>query len=211
MILLSLDWIRFDFRDPNMGWIDGFKASGVFAKVALFLLIFDAFFNWIAFTSTSWGIMADSIANDDTHLGIWRQCQKLTTTCYELDGYANIWWGCFQGVCLLGFVGTNVALLLMLLFMFWDGCKRNKEIGQAAAWTCIVSSVFWLIAVIMFGAKFEDDTDVSGTGANDDKNVGYSHTMAIFTLLVEAIAGVLLLIEALQSPVLGVAETNTKV
>jgi len=185
-----------------MGWVDGILSSGTFAKISLVLCFGQAFFNWVAFTTTYWGIIVDTTAiGDDTLVGIWRQCQKKTTTCYELDGYANVWFGCFQALSLLAFIGCNLSLLLILLFVFWDGCKRNKELGQAAAVTCILAALLWLIVVIMFGSKFYSDDDVSGT-VFDNKRMGYSHTIAIFALLIEAIAGVILLIEALQSPVM---------
>lgn len=196
-----------------MGWIDGVSRSGLFAKIALVLLIIDAIFNWIAFTTTSWGTVKDTVASNDIYVGIWRRCETdiptvtNTPVCYNLDGYAKIWFGCFQGITILGFVGANVALLLVMLFMFWDGCKRNKELGQAAACTCIVSAVCWLVAVIVFGAMFQGDADVSST-TQDNNKIGFSHTIAIFALLIEAIAGVMLLIEALQSPVLGRVEKH---
>ena len=68
---------------------------------------------------------------------------------------------------------------------------------------CFLSpALYWLFVVVWFGFKFYKDDYVSGT-VMDNKRLGFSHTMAIFALLIQAIAGVLMLIEALQSPMMG--------
>jgi len=186
-----------------MGWVDGFKGSGTLARISLLLIFSGAFFNWVAFTSTNWGIIKDTTAKaDDTHIGVWRQCQKKTTTCYILDGYAKGWFIWFQVSGCLAWVGGNLSLVLILCFMFWDGCMRNRELGRVTSVTCVLTSLCWLFSVVWFGYKFYEDDDVSGTVA-DDKRLGFSHTIAIFAILLHAISSVAMLLEALQSPVLG--------
>jgi len=179
-----------------MGFNDGLRLSGHLTRIALALVCAAAFFNWIAFTTTSWGIIEDtSTSGDDTHIGIWRRCQKKTHACYSLFGYANIWYGCFQALSIIAFVGCNLSLLLTLLFMFWDGCKRNKELGHAAAATCVLSAGIWLIAVIVFWVKYLADDNVSGA---NNKQFGFCRIIAIFAAVLEASAGGFLLIQALH-------------
>ncbi|XP_005106378.2 epithelial membrane protein 1 [Aplysia californica] len=176
-----------------MGLVDSVKSAGLFAKIALLLIIIANFFNLIIFTTTSWGIVNAATGND-AHVGLWRRCSKLTTGCNDLDGYANEWVGAVQAFAIFGFVGINVACLLIVLYIFWDSCKSNKEVGMAASIICFVTAGCWLLAVIIFGAEFEDDPNVSGS----DDELGYSFGLAIVALLLEAIGGVLLLLEVLK-------------
>lgn len=70
-----------------MGFVNGFKASGLFAKMALALLIVSCVFAWIAYTCTGWGEERDS----GVHYGLWRICSndKYVSGCFPTDGWAN--------------------------------------------------------------------------------------------------------------------------
>lgn len=70
-----------------MGAVDSLKGSGLFAKVALVLLIVAALFTWIAYTCTGWG--EDTVSG--THIGLWRICSSnaYTPSCSPTDGWAN--------------------------------------------------------------------------------------------------------------------------
>ncbi|CAL1543860.1 unnamed protein product [Lymnaea stagnalis] len=172
-----------------MGFSDGMKESTALAKLCFFVVFAATVASWISFTTTSWGI------NFVTYTGIWRQCRG--SDCIMLDGYAKVWFGVFQAFSIIGFMGLNAGCLLIGLYIFWGSCKKNGETGLSAAVICIITSMFWLIAVIIFGAKFELDDEVSGPDSGD--HLGFSFGLAVAALGLELIVGVLMLLEAKKS------------
>ena len=67
-----------------MGVKDGFMGASVMMKVALILLIVANLFNWIAFTTTSWGYI-NSPNSRYPGYGLWRTCGE-AGACSRMDG-----------------------------------------------------------------------------------------------------------------------------
>ena len=67
-----------------MGVKDGFMGASTMMKVALILLIVANLFNWIAFTTTSWGYINSATARYPGY-GLWRLCAE-SGACSRLDG-----------------------------------------------------------------------------------------------------------------------------
>ena len=66
---------------------DGFMNSSLLMKICFVLLLIASLFNWIAFTTTSWGYYKNSATNFG--IGIWRACGDKASTgigCAQLDG-----------------------------------------------------------------------------------------------------------------------------
>ncbi|KAH9504880.1 hypothetical protein Btru_060888 [Bulinus truncatus] len=167
-----------------MGIASGFRESSFLAKLC-FLIIFTAnVASWISFTTTSWGV-----TNDAWYVGIWRFC--FGNKCQMLDGYSKVWFGVFQAFACIGFAGLNVSCLSIALFMCGGSCQKNSETGLFSVVSCIFTALFWLIAVIIFGAKYEDDSEVSFTGS---KRLGFSFGLAVAALGLELIVGVLMIL-----------------
>ncbi|KAK6982062.1 epithelial membrane protein 1 [Biomphalaria glabrata] len=172
-----------------MGIASGLRDSSLLAKLC-FLIIFTANVgSWISFTTTSWGI-----TDDKYYTGIWRFCNMGDPNnkyCAMLDGFAKVWFGVFQAFACIGFAGLNASCLIIALYMCGGSCHKNSETGLCASVCCIFTAIFWLIAVIIFGAKFEDDSDVS---LNGSKRLGFSFGLAVASLGLELIVGVLMIL-----------------
>ncbi|XP_059156715.1 uncharacterized protein LOC131941459 [Physella acuta] len=169
-----------------MGISDGMSYSSILVKFCFLLILTSAVASWIAFTTSSWGVNSDTV-----YTGIWRRCQG--QVCVMLDGYPKVWFGVFQAFAIIGFMGINVAVVTIALYMFGASCKGNRETGFVAALVCIFTALFWLIAVIIFGAKYELDDEVSGPDSLD--RLGFSFGLAVAALGLELIVGILMVLE----------------
>ncbi|OWF52974.1 uncharacterized protein LOC110447021 [Mizuhopecten yessoensis] len=174
-----------------MGIVDGVKSASLFGKLAFFMLAVALLFVYIAFATTGWG-------ENDTgkHWGLWRICGNnvYSPGCTQVDGWAVDWYAAVQALAIFGFVGINVAFLLVCLLLFTSQCGGNKEVSMGAAIVCIVTGALLLIGCIVFGAEFDD--------LFIDKNLvkhklSYSFGLAIVASLLEIVSGVLLLLEGL--------------
>lgn len=58
----------------------------------------------------------------------------------------------------------------------------------------VISGVFYLIGVIIFGAKIDDD-DKWPENNNTDYKLGYSFVLSLIALLLEIVAGILMIVE----------------
>ncbi|KAK7504583.1 hypothetical protein BaRGS_00004069 [Batillaria attramentaria] len=174
-----------------MGVKDGFMGASLMVKISFILLLIANLFNWIAFTTASWGYFDfDGIANslDGVGYGLWRRCGETISGCTVLDGTREDWYATFQAFGIFGFVGINVAFLLLILYMFAGPCKGNGEAKMATFIICFVAAVCWLIAVIIFAAEFS----VSGTSVD---KLGFSFALAIIALILAVVAGILLIVD----------------
>ncbi|XP_045185698.2 uncharacterized protein LOC123543691 [Mercenaria mercenaria] len=172
-----------------MGVVDGFKGAGLFAKIAVVLLLIATLFVWIAYTCTGWG-EAKSGTADRIHIGLWRICSdnKYTPGCSQTDGWANDWFAACQALVTFGFFGINVALFLLILYMFVPSCQKNGEITMATAIICIVTGVLYLIGVIVFAAKLKED--------RGDFELSYCFGLSVVALILEIAAGVLAILDS---------------
>lgn len=185
-----------------MGVVDSFKGAGLFAKIALALLSISALFVWIAYTCTGWGeekIAAKAESTGSSHYGLWRICSNNVNSpsCVPTDGWGNDWFAACQALVTFGFFGINVALFLLILYMFVPSCQKNGEIAMATAIICIVTGVLYLIGVIVFGAKFDEDfIDPAKSNPSFDFELSYCFGLSIVALILEIVAGVLAFLDS---------------
>ncbi|XP_033735208.1 uncharacterized protein LOC117323836 [Pecten maximus] len=175
-----------------MGVVDGIKSASLFGKLAFFLLAVALLFVYIAFTTTGWGENASG-----THWGLWRICgnNEYIPGCTPVDGWALDWYAATQALAIFGFVGINVAFLLVCLLLFTSQCGGNKEVGMGAAIICLITGVLLLIGCIVFGAKF-DDRYIDQFPTNKHK-LSYSFGLALVASILEIVAGVFMLVDGL--------------
>lgn len=185
-----------------MGAVDSYRGAGLFAKIAVALLSISAMFVWIAYTCTGWGEgkIGLAISYESRHYGLWRICSnnEISPDCEATDGWGNDWFAACQALVTFGFFGINVALFLLILYMFVPSCQKNREIAMATAIICIVTGVLYLIGVIVFGAKFKEDfidPANSPLGLRDHK-LSYCFGLSIVALILEIVAGVLAFLDS---------------
>ncbi|CAC5421102.1 unnamed protein product [Mytilus coruscus] len=172
-----------------MGVVDDFKGASILCKVAFILLLIATLFTCISYTTADW--VYEDVGN--THYGLWRICGEtdIPTGCQTIDGFANDWYGVVQAFVTFGFFGILVSFFLVILYIFVSKCQKNGEVAIAVAIICIATGVFYLIGVIVFGAK----VDKWPENATTDYKMGYSFALSIIALVLEIIAGVLMIVE----------------
>ncbi|XP_059156723.1 uncharacterized protein LOC131941464 [Physella acuta] len=172
-----------------MSIVVGLKTSSILAKICMLLIFVSTVANWISFTTTSWGIN-----NSNTwYTGIWRKCTA--DRCAMLDGVTVVWFGVFQAFAVLGFMGINVAFVVIALYIFGGDLRGNREAGTVAAVICIFTSMFWLVAVSAFGAEVDLEIGL----VKDLDKLGFSYGLAVAALGIELITGLLMVVEVITS------------
>ncbi|KAK7004599.1 epithelial membrane protein 1 [Biomphalaria glabrata] len=162
-----------------MGVKDGFMEANLVTKLSFCIVLFAVIINWIAFCTTSWFLVSGI-----NYYGLWRACTA--TTCGSmLDGSPDDDINAIQAFAIFGFMGLNVGFFLIVMYMFWGSCKGNGETGLAAAISLLVSAGCWLIAVAIFGSKY-DDYSVG--------RFGYSFALAVIALILALVAGILMVV-----------------
>ncbi|XP_063429309.1 voltage-dependent calcium channel gamma-8 subunit-like [Mytilus trossulus] len=173
-----------------MGVVDDLKGASIFCKVAFILLLIATLFTCISYTTTDW--VYEDVAKN--HYGLWRICgeAEVPTGCQTIDGWANDWYGVVQAFVTFGFFGILISFFLVVLYIFVSKCQKNGEVAIAVAIICIATGVFYLIGIIIFGAKVTDKWPESAT---KDYKFGYSFALSIIAFLLEIVVGVLMLLE----------------
>ncbi|KAL4239040.1 hypothetical protein ACF0H5_003744 [Mactra antiquata] len=184
-----------------MGLADGYEKARFGTKVALMLLAAATIFVWIALSCTGW-IRTTAAAGkyEGFQVGLWRICDdaKLSPTCIQLDGWGKVWFNGVQGFVSLGFIGINVAFLLVVLFLFVSSCQKNREIAMATTVVCVISGLLYLSGVVIFGAKFDEDyiEPYSNKVGKDPFKIGYCFGLSIVAIVFELIAGCLIYLDS---------------
>ncbi|CAG5133656.1 unnamed protein product [Candidula unifasciata] len=174
-----------------MGVADSFQSSSLLVKITLIVALVSNLLNWISFTTTSWATYSGPFGAD-SYTGLWRSCGTLGG-CSQLDGSGSSRFIAIQAFGIFGFISLNVAVLLLVLYIFWGSCRGNAEVKLAAAILLFVSVVTWLIAVIVFGADFYKDVK------NNYSDLDYSFGLAIVSLLLSLVCGILLVVDGNSS------------
>ncbi|KAK0058865.1 hypothetical protein Bpfe_011830 [Biomphalaria pfeifferi] len=146
-----------------MGVIQGFKSTDLIGRIVFILLLVAELFNWLSMCMSDWGLYDTIIANDKNKagFGVWRKCgnQEPDSNCEEIDGWRLPWYGAFQAFAIIAFLATNLSLCLMILLMYIPQCSRNKDIVVCCTASCFVTAVFYLVAIIIFGVRFDSTFD----------------------------------------------------
>ncbi|XP_071161005.1 uncharacterized protein [Mytilus edulis] len=186
-----------------MGVVDDFKGTSIFCKVVFILLLIATLFTCISYTTTDWVYNDKVVINN--HYGLWRICgeAEVPAACLHIDGWANDWYGVVQAFVTFGFFGILISFFLVVLYIFVGKCQKNGEVAIAELCYYLYchsedehemkrTRVFYLIGIIIFGAKVNDKWVED---AVTDYKFGYSFALSIIALLLEIVAGVMMLVE----------------
>ncbi|XP_067682630.1 uncharacterized protein [Haliotis asinina] len=117
--------------------------------------------------------------------------------CFTIVSSLVDWYTAVQAFSILGFVGINIVFIIVVLQVFTSKCEGVTDIGFWNAIQSIVSAVCYLLAVIVFGAEFDSGRYRSPIPSNyKHGELGYSFGLAIMALLLDGVAGVLMLVES---------------
>ncbi|XP_046548107.1 uncharacterized protein LOC124258079 [Haliotis rubra] len=182
-----------------MGIKDSFMGASVLMKVCFLVLLVAQVCNYIAFTIPQWGKRYTAPVGDFfVGYGLWRLCSnsELPSACGQLDGTRLDWYAAVQAMSVFGFVGINVAFLVVTLQIFSSMCKGVSDLGFWNALCCFLTGACYLVAVIIFGTNFDDGFfSYVGGGILREGEFGFSFGFAIVALILEIVAGVLILLD----------------
>lgn len=178
--------------------LDRFKDAGVLAKTAFVTLLAAALFVWIAYTCTGWGGYArktEPYKRSGRHVGLWRSCSddKDSPSCSDLDGWGLEWFSAVQAFVTFGFLGINLGLFLVILYIFTLSCLRDVELGRATAIVCCVSAGLYMIGVIIFAVRYKRDYIEQ---EQRDYTYGYCFFLSILAILLDGSSGVFMFLES---------------
>ncbi|ESO94143.1 hypothetical protein LOTGIDRAFT_161343 [Lottia gigantea] len=164
----------------------GLSEISILGKITLIFNLFANLSSWISFTTTSWG---EGYENDSRlGVGLWKICgTSLQTPCLDTAGVRIDWYASVQAFSIFGFVGSNISVALILIYIFWHRFKKNTKLAMAAGIICILSSAAYLLAVIIFASMFKD------LGMH---TLSWSFIFTVIALLLETLVGCALLIDA---------------
>ncbi|KAK7089607.1 uncharacterized protein [Littorina saxatilis] len=174
---------------------ESYKAVNGLTKAALILLTASLYLGWYGYCTASWGRVFPE-ANSDYFVGygVWKIADNrspLPDVFVAIHGWLLNWYVAFQTFATLGFISVNLGYILILLLVYVAPCKGNADLGFWNGINCIFGSVCWLVAVVVFGVKFDDTFD---TFPYDDPTLQYSFILAVVVVAVELVAGILLLV-----------------
>lgn len=172
-----------------MGIITCFNKASLFTRVAFLLLFLASVSSWIAFCTTSWSYINNNIINFQGY-GLWRICAK-SGSCSLFDGTRNDWFAGVQACEIFGFMGINVAVLLILLYIFVTRFQNNTEARVAIIISCFFGVAGHLTAVIVYGAM---RTSLYSTRDNPDA-LGFSFGFAVVAAFFSLASGAVCLLD----------------
>ncbi|KAK7087869.1 uncharacterized protein [Littorina saxatilis] len=183
--------------------VGSFKGANIFTKLAFIFLLCAMLFGWVAYCTNNWGRSFPSDTNSVYKgFGIWRNgagnqdpdTQFTPINLEANDGWLLEWYGAFQAFATFGFICLNVGFFLVVLFMFVTPCKSNADLSFWNAINTIFGSICWLVAIILFGVRFDEKFDERFSGRTRERTLHYSFGLAIITFALQLAAGILLLL-----------------
>ncbi|XP_041354544.1 uncharacterized protein LOC121372316 [Gigantopelta aegis] len=173
-----------------MGIIDSFMGASTLTKVAFIVLLLAQICSWIAFTVSAWAKVYITV-NTYSYYGLWRVCgnaqSNAVSPCSPVDGTGLEWYGATQAFAIFGFVGINVAFLIVVLQMFTDKCKSVSDLTIVNAIICFTAAVCYLLAVIIFAVSIDK--------YYWKPDFGSSFGLAIVAVILAAVAGVVIILD----------------
>ncbi|KAH9503866.1 hypothetical protein Btru_064020 [Bulinus truncatus] len=146
-----------------MGLIKGFQNTDIIGRVVIILLLVAQLFNWLSMCMNDWGLYDLYITNDNNRrgFGVWKVCgnQEPNANCVDIDGWRLEWYGVFQAFAIIAFLSTNLSFCFIILLIYVPRCLGKKDVAICCAVACFVTVVFYIIAVIIFGVKFDRTYD----------------------------------------------------
>ncbi|KAL3883416.1 hypothetical protein ACJMK2_029683 [Sinanodonta woodiana] len=175
-----------------MGIVGGLKSSGILAKVSLIILFISSVCILVSISAVGWA------TNGFYRLGLWRLCpsdeNNMRTTpvnmlCTDFAGLAVDWWASVAAMTVLGTIGTLLAWLTCMTYMFHQRFMGNSECAYVSAILAILAGLCILVALVIFGVKFS----ISGY------SLYYGFYLLIAPCFLDILAGILLFINIRKS------------
>ncbi|CAL1543364.1 unnamed protein product [Lymnaea stagnalis] len=170
-----------------MGVIQGFLDTNWMGRVVLILLLVAQIFNWLSMCMNDWGLFDSNPLNnkDRKGFGVWKECgnQEPSANCVELDGWRLKWYGAFQGFAIFAFMSVNVAFCLTILLLYVPPCKGSRELAIGSAIACFITTVFYIVAIIIFGVRFDRSFDAGFDREILQSGFYFAIIVAILTLV----------------------------
>ncbi|PVD21109.1 hypothetical protein C0Q70_19275 [Pomacea canaliculata] len=175
---------------------EGFKNSSVVVIIAFIDLLIANGLSMFAFSTTSWAYINNKVVNYQGY-GLWRICAT-TGSCSLLDGTRSEWYMKVQASGIFGMLGINIALLLVIFYLFVEWWEKDIELEVAAILCSFVGAGCYLLAVSIYKEEMPNWVAVS-----TDLEFGNSLTMAKSAACVSAGGGGLLLVDVIVQAVKG--------
>ncbi|PVD21110.1 hypothetical protein C0Q70_19276 [Pomacea canaliculata] len=169
----------------------GFKNSSVVEIIAFFVLLIANGLSMFAFSTTSWAYIDNKVFNYQGY-GLWRICAT-TGSCSLLDGTRSEWYMKVQACGIFGMLGINIALLLVISYLFVEWWQKDIELEVAAILCSFAGAVFYGLAVSIYKEEMPN-----WVGFRTDLEFGNSMTMAKSAAVVSAVGGGLLLYDVIK-------------
>ncbi|XP_025114610.1 uncharacterized protein LOC112576429 [Pomacea canaliculata] len=169
----------------------GFKNSSVVVIIAFFVLLIANGLSMFAFSTTSWAYINHKFINYQGY-GLWRICAT-TGSCSLLDGTRSEWYMKVQAFGIFGMLGINIALLLVISYLFVEWWEKDIELEVAAILCSFAGAIFYGLAVSIYKKEMPNWVAIS-----TDLEFGNSLTMAKSAAGVSAVGGGLLLVDVIM-------------
>ncbi|CAG5121152.1 unnamed protein product [Candidula unifasciata] len=164
--------------------------KGAIISFAIGLLLFV-----IGFATTSWVVYHHrGLRNDYQNNGLWqsyvcRNNQHCTT--YSLY-YLNDYHRAIQAMECLGLIGYIISLVILLLYLCADSCRR-RDFLQATTAITFAGILFACIGFALFGSHSNQE-NIQGVNGN----IGWSMGIAIAGTVLYGLGGIFLIVQLIR-------------
>ncbi|XP_050406769.2 uncharacterized protein LOC126822065 [Patella vulgata] len=161
------------------------RSASIWLKVALATLIIAVILFIVAFATSAW--MTHTYRQNYQSIGLWKYRKCGGSTCNE--GRIGYRWGtdfhhATQAMETLGLIALLLSLLILLLYMFVDSCRRRNALIVTIVF--IFVSVFFIVVGIAVCADKYEERGFS---------IGWSMGLAIAAAIFDFVAGVMCVLQ----------------
>ncbi|CAL1530689.1 unnamed protein product [Lymnaea stagnalis] len=167
--------------------MDIFRAASTLLKIAIIAFALGLLLFIIGFATNSWKIGFNLYPFG---YGLWNyfRCDRGCVN-YPIS-QPNDFHSAIQAMECLGLIGFGLALLILLLYLCADSCRR-RHILQVTTALAFAGILFACIGFALFGSN-----DMHNIGRSQD--VGWSMGIAIAGTVIYAIGGIMLIVQLVR-------------
>ncbi|XP_059150054.1 uncharacterized protein LOC131936934 [Physella acuta] len=167
------------------------RAASTWLKIALGCFSLGLILFVIGFATSSW-MVSSNYRNQHMESGLWQHKFCAGSTCQGGDTYPNDYHRAIQAMECLGLIGFFLALLVLLLYICADSCRR-KDFLQATVALAFAGVLFSSIGYAIFGSSTNNE-NLYGRG----RNIGWSMGVAIAGTIFYALGGIMLIVQLIK-------------
>lgn len=166
--------------------MDIFRAASTWLKIAIIAFAIGLLLFIIGFSTSSW-----KVSYDDGY-GLWSFFDCRRRHCISGPyAYTNDFHNAIQAMECLGLIGFGLALLILLLYVCADSCRR-RDILQATTAIAFAGILFASIGFALFGSNNRENR--VGIG----RDIGWSMGLAIAGTICYGLGGIMLIIQLIR-------------